>query len=145
MGNQYRDKMINTLNELVVPVLRQLSFKGSFPHFRRLSADRLNLLTFQFDKYGGGFVIEIANCKPEGYRTSWGKEIKPDKLTVHDLNIRKRIQSNIEASGSSTDDWFRYDKKPLTETGDIYQEICKDVLSKLNIAEEFWNIGELNY
>jgi hypothetical protein len=52
--------MIKKLNDIVVPVLRQSNFKGSFPHFRRVTAERTNLLTFQFDRSGGGFVIEIA-------------------------------------------------------------------------------------
>jgi hypothetical protein len=29
-----RDRMIETLKEYVVPVLRERGFKGSFPHFR---------------------------------------------------------------------------------------------------------------
>jgi hypothetical protein len=139
-----RMKMIENLTEMVVPILRQLNFKGSFPHFRRLTADRINLLTFQFDRYGGGFVIEIANYKPENFTTSWGQKIEPNKLTAHDLNKRKRIQSNMNTENSSTDDWFRYDEKHLFEFSNIYKTICKDVLSKLDIAEEYWKNGELN-
>lgn len=56
-----REEMIKSLSEIVVPKLRQFNFKGSFPHFRRQTAERINLLTFQFDRSGGGFVIEIAN------------------------------------------------------------------------------------
>jgi len=45
-----RDRMIETLKEYVVPVLRERGFKGSFPHFRRPTATAIHLLTFQFDK-----------------------------------------------------------------------------------------------
>jgi hypothetical protein len=62
MDNSSRKKMIKHLSEIVIPVLREKGFKGSFPHFRRITNDRINLLTFQFDRYGGGFVIEITNC-----------------------------------------------------------------------------------
>lgn len=144
MSSSNRDEMIKNLNEIVVPVLRQLNFKGSFPHFRRQTTDRINLLTFQFDRSGGGFVIEIANCKPEGLTTSWGLEIKPNKVTAHDMNKRKRIQSNMKTESSLTEDWFRYDKKYLFGFGDIYKKVCKDVLSKLDIAEDYWKNGELN-
>ena len=68
-----RDKMIQYLKEQVVPVLRSRRFKGSFPHFRRITSERINLMTFQFDKWGGGFVIELANSHPKGFTTSWGK------------------------------------------------------------------------
>jgi hypothetical protein len=144
MSGSDRDEMNKTLNEIVVPVLRQLKFKGSFPHFRRLTTERINLLTFQFDRSGGGFVIEIANCKPDGFTTSWGLKIGPNKVTAHDMNKRKRIQSNMNTESSLTEDWFRYDKKHLFGLGDIYKKVCKDVLSKLDIAENYWKNGELN-
>ena len=137
-----REEMIKSLCEIVVPKLRQFNFKGSFPHFRRQTAERINLLTFQFDRSGGGFVIEIANCKPYGFTTPWGLEIKPNKLTAHDVYKRKRIKSNTE--GRSTDDWFRYDRKYLFGLGDIYKKISKEVLLKFDIAEEYWKNGELN-
>jgi hypothetical protein len=69
MTSPDRKEMIKYLNEIVVPILRQLNFAGPFPHFRRLTKERINLMTFQFDRHGGGFVIEIANCNPEGFTT----------------------------------------------------------------------------
>jgi hypothetical protein len=144
MSSSERDEMIKNLNEIVIPVLRQLNFKGSFPHFRRLTIDRVNLMTFQFDRSGGGFVIEIANCNGGDFKTSYGREIKENKITAHDLDKRKRIQSNMNTNSSLMADWFRYDKKYLLGFGDIYKKVCKDVLSKLNIAEDYWKNGELN-
>ena len=75
--------MIKNLNEIFIPVLRSLNFKGSFPHFRRLTPTRTNLLTFQFDKWGGGFVIEIANHKAGSFITRWGEEITPKKVNTY--------------------------------------------------------------
>jgi hypothetical protein len=144
MSSSERDEIIKNLNDIVVPKLRQLNFKGSFPHFRRQTNERTNLLTFQFDRSGGGFVIEIANCNLGDYKTSYDREIKQNKLTAHDLNKRKRIQSNMNTESSLTEDWFRYDKKYLFGLGDIYKKVCKDVLSKLDIAEDYWKNGELN-
>ena len=144
MEQTTRKEMIKYLSEFVIPILRQKGFKGSFPHFRRLTNDRINLLTFQFDKYGGGFVIEITNCQSNGFTTSWGTKIEPNKLTAHSISNRMRIQSNMDTPNSSTDDWFRYDKKHLFGFGDIYKKVCKDVLSKLDIAEDYWKNGELS-
>ena len=136
--------MINHLKEIVVPKLRELNFQGTFPHFRRMTPERTNLLTFQFDRSGGGFVIEIANCKPGGLTTFWEEEISPNKLTSHDVHIRKRIQSNMNTKNSLTKDWFRYDKRSWFGFGNVYKNACKDVLSKLSIAQEYWKSGELN-
>jgi hypothetical protein len=30
-------------------------------------------LTFQFDRHGGGFVIEIGQCPADGCTTHWGE------------------------------------------------------------------------
>jgi hypothetical protein len=144
MSSSNRDEMIKNLNEIVVPALRQLGFKGSFPHFRRLTTDRINLLTFQFDRYGGGFCIEIANVKNEPFKIS-AQLIEQNRLTCHMVGKRMRIQSIMHENGDSpTEDWFRYDKKHLFDFGDIYKNICKVVLSKLNIADHYWKNGELN-
>ena len=57
MGNS-RDQMIAALREIVVPVLRDMGLRGSFPHFRRFRDTRIDLLTFQFNRYGGSLVGE---------------------------------------------------------------------------------------
>jgi hypothetical protein len=144
MSSLSRNQMIKNLNEIVVPTLRQLNFKGSFPHFRRITSDRINLLTFQFDRNGGGFVIELANCDTIVYEAAFGRPTPTNKLTAHDFYKRKRIQSNMKTPNNSTDDWFRYDKKYLFGFGDIFKKVCKDVLSKIEVAEDYWENGELN-
>jgi len=95
------------LKKLVVPVLRERSFTGSFPHFRRIK-EEVDLLTFQFDRNGGGFIIEAAKGKKEGFTTHWGKYIPAAKLTAWDLHPdqRKRLHPGPDGSVES---WFRYD------------------------------------
>lgn len=60
--SEARKKMNEALKEIVVPILREKGFKGSFPHFRRVSGKYLDLLTFQFSQWGGQFVVEIGKC-----------------------------------------------------------------------------------
>ncbi|QNN41121.1 hypothetical protein [Pedobacter roseus] len=50
----------------------------------------------------------------------------------------------MNTTSSLTNDWFRYDKKYLFGFGNSYKKICKDVLLKLDIAEEYWKDGEVN-
>jgi len=118
------------LNEVVVPALQASGFKGSFPHFRRPSFEAIDLLTFQFDKWGGGFVIEIARCSAEGYHTHWGKHIPPSKVRAWDLNpsLRYRVPP---ISGDGMDAWFRFD------SGHV-REIASQVISSLPEAESWW-------
>jgi hypothetical protein len=101
--------MKQALGEIVLPVLRKSGFSGSLPHLRRHRSDLVDLISFQFDMHGGGFVIEIGQCDPKGFTTNWGKEIPAEKMNVSYLHpdFRPRIQAQ---PGSGTDSWFRYDR-----------------------------------
>jgi len=118
------------LKASVLPTLRQSGFKGSFPHFRRVTSQGIDLLTFQFDRYGGGFVIEIARCPVEGIVTHWGKTIAADKVKASDTHPLKRRR--IQQYGSSgTDGWFRYDRnRPI--------DIASTVIARL-ASEDVWS------
>lgn len=122
------DAMMASLKNLVVPVLRERGFKGSFPHFRRLKNDQIDLLTFQFDRHGGGFVIEISKCPPEGFTTAWGKQILPNKVTAWDMNERHRL--GAPAGG---DHWFRFDDGTPTD------RVASSAVSHLGEADLWWS------
>jgi len=102
------------LKRFVIPALRDRGFTGSFPHFRRIK-EEVDLLTFQFDRNGGGFVIEIAKEKKEGFTSHFGKHIPAEKLTAWDLHPsqRKRLRPGTDGS---TDSWFRYDAEDGCES-----------------------------
>jgi len=122
------DRMVTALQQVVVPALRGRGFSGSFPHFRRLASDHIDLITFQFDKWGGGFIAEIAKCPLEGVRMPWGKEIAPGKVTAHHVNERLRLGS----SSVGSDHWFRFD------SGKAYDRVAAEVLSLLDSQAEPW-------
>jgi len=130
-----RRQMINALQEIVVPRLRRQGFIGSFLHFRRLRPDRIDALTFQFDRHGGGFIIEIGQCPPNGFTTYWGKFIPPKKVRAWDLDVaqRSRIQPQV---GSGTDSWFRYDDG---YTEDAFRQIAETVLPHIDEAEKMFD------
>ncbi|MCG2591159.1 DUF4304 domain-containing protein [Ramlibacter sp. XY19] len=125
-----RESMDAELKAAVVPALRLVGFKGSYPHFRRLSGPYVDLLTFQFDKWGGGFVLEITRASAAGFTTHWGMLIPASKLTALDLHpdSRRRIQPR---EGSDTEAWFRYDNRPVAD-------VSKQVLDVLPDAEAWW-------
>ena len=99
--------MERELKSVVLPWLRGQGFKGSLPHLHRIG-QVVDLLTFQFDRSGGGYVIEIAQCPTDGIVTHWGKAIPASKAKAWDVHPsrRKRIQAK-DAPG--TEGWFRFD------------------------------------
>lgn len=129
--------MIRALKAIVVPVLREHGFKGSFPHFRRSADDRIDLFSFQFDRWGGGFLIEISRCGRAGIVTYWGEEIPAAAVRAIDNHPdnRHRIKPG---GGGSPDDWFRYDKRPPFHPQGRYNHIAANVLSYLKEAEDWW-------
>jgi len=135
-----RDKMIKSLKEIVIPELRNRDFKGSFPHFRKTENGKTNLLTFQFDRNGGGFIIELANWNKSEFKTHWDKIIPLNKLTAHDLNERQRIYPNSITEQSGTDSWFRYGKP---KSDGIYERLAQKVVERMPIMEQYWTENKI--
>jgi hypothetical protein len=127
--------MKNALKKTIVPRLRELGFSGSFPHLRRCRPDRIDLLTFQFDRHGGGFVLEIGQCPPNGFKTFWGKQIVPDEVTVWDLSTKERARLKPR-NGSGTDSWFRYDD---TASESELVRVAESVLPFVEQAERMFD------
>ena len=123
-----QDAILKVLKAQVVPLLRERGFSGSFPHFRRIQTDRIDLLSFQFDKYGGGFVIELAKSLPTGIQMSWGELIPPTKVTTQHVNVRLRLG----AKGENEDYWFRYDK------GQTCEEVALQIIPLFDTQGETW-------
>ena len=119
------------LKATVVPVLRENGFTGSYPHFRRVHDTHVDLLTFQFDINGGGFLIEVSRYGIGGITTHWGKHIPASKVRAWDLqpNDRFRIKPG---EGSGTDSWFRYDSGG-------YDDVANEALAKLPVAHDYWS------
>jgi len=124
--------MDEAIKDITIPFLRHQGFKGSYPHFRKIKDDRINLLTFQFNKYGGSFVVEISNCSVKGIDRGWGNPVKPSACTAHDMNRRLRLGS-YKPGG---DHWFDFSKE-LT-IGNIYTEQANAVIASWPQAEKWW-------
>ncbi len=74
-------KMRAALKEIVIPYLREQNFKGTYPHFRRIGKEKVDLMTFQSGKWGG-FRVNLGIGPLEGVVRK-EKLIPPDKLTVY--------------------------------------------------------------
>lgn len=124
--------MIMVLKSVVVPKIREKGFAGSFPHYRRIRSGQIDLMSFQFDKWGGGFVVEISKCGPEGVTMAWGEKIPAKKVTAQHLNPNDRLR--LGCAGPSTDHWYRYDR------GKAPDVVAQEVVNKLDDAEEWWAV-----
>lgn len=130
MSTPLRKFMISALKALVVPELKKRGFTGKFPDFRRIVASRTDFLSFQFDRNGGGFLIEISQTAPGEIVTYRGERIPAEKLTPFDLDtkVRRRVQPK---PGGSTRDWFRFDDFE-------YQRAAESVLPYVDVADRWF-------
>jgi hypothetical protein len=118
-----RIAIVAEIKRLLVPLLRADRFSGSFPHFRRTGSEAIDLMTFQFDRNGGGFVVEIARCPLDGISNPHGGRVSPEKATAWNVHssYRKRIKPR---SGSGTDSWFRFDSaEPVTVVAEAIRQL----------------------
>lgn len=123
-----RDAMIKSLKEIVIPVLRQRGFKGSFPHFYRKMEQRADLLMFQFSMWGGVLYVEISKCPPEGYTDVSGEFHTPNKMKVYYIGDGSAWHRHrIGKSGM-----FEFNK-------DNTEEIAIRIKESLSEAEEWWD------
>jgi hypothetical protein len=132
-----RDLMIDALKRIAIPPMRSIGFRGSFPYFRRTLRGEVHLLTFQFDKWGGGFIVEIGHAPASVFTTTWGKQILPDKLRTTDLPLSHRVRLSPEVSPGK-DYWFRFDLQPPLPKGMTYDNVAMHVVELLPQAESWW-------
>ena len=96
-----------TLKSSVIPKLRGMGFKGTFPHFRRQAESCIELLTFQFNLSGGSFVIELSACTQNELEQHWDSRLTAKTVTAHDMGNRYRLG----ASSKGSDHWFVFGKR----------------------------------
>ncbi|MFJ7666867.1 DUF4304 domain-containing protein [Lysinibacillus sp. NPDC097195] len=127
--------MIKALKKLVVPYLREHGFKGSFPHFRRQNEEHMDVITFQFNRYGGSFVVEVAICGKDGFTTSWGQKIPANKVTTYDLNLndRCRLRENTKKTGYN-DPWFYYEE---AKTDEDFEQVASKVQIRIQGVSDY--------
>jgi len=128
------DQITAALKTIVLPQLRELGFTGSLPHFRRFRPNAIDLLTFQFDRNGGGFILEIGQCPPDGLTTPWGEHVDPKKMKAFYLRHDQRVRIQ-PYQGSGTESWFRYD---TAASPDDFARVAETVLQFLPQAEKYF-------
>ncbi|MFS0861071.1 DUF4304 domain-containing protein [Fredinandcohnia sp. 179-A 10B2 NHS] len=138
MSSNERKMIDNALKIGVVPFLRENGFKGSFPHFRRKTETNIELVTFQFNRWGGSFVVELATCPLEGVTTSWGELIPPNKVTAHDVNQRFRLGARSKGAEGK---WFTFEN---ANSDKEYEKIATSVVDLLHISDTSWISSLLN-
>jgi len=133
-------RMRRALGGCVIAALRDDGFTGAWPHFRRPSKGRIDLVSFQFDKWGGGFCVEVGVAPPKDVRSALGYRVAVTKVTAHHLaaldgGVLRRWRLGARRRGS--DHWYRYDAgTEKTRFAKLADKVLADLKRQ---AEPFWS------
>lgn len=125
------DAMKRALRDKVIPILRRRGFAGSFPHFRRISATKTDLLTFQFQRGGGGFLIELAEGPADQFTTPSGERIPARNLTAWDLSPLQRSRL-LPGKLGAVAVWYGFDRDVLPTA------VADQVIEDLPLADAWF-------
>ncbi len=158
-------KMKSALNKLVIPKLLEQGFEGEYPHYKKIYDDRIELLSFQTNKWGNSFTVEVSTVfLPSSNRDSnvIGSEIPPiEELNVWNTNNRYRLDGTFDGWFYYTDVYQstinpefynavsetkaktyvpqRYEKLVQKADDELYAKICAEVNKQMQDAYKWWD------
>ena len=112
------------LKNLSVPLLRELGFKGSFPHFHRSVGDHVDLLTFQFRLDSSSFIVEISYADPERKNVYFRPETPVPKLRASATTKRHRLGKQTEHGDGR---WFELEHGFMTTQAQHFKKLAFEV------------------
>ncbi len=116
-----RKEIDKELKSTVVPVLRHMGFIGTYPHFRRKTEEKIDILAFQFSQWGPQFYVEIAIAPKGGVTLLDGQHFPPDTIKHNHCGLRTRIGHN-----------------PFDFENEGFKEIAIKVIESLTEGEDWW-------
>ncbi len=103
-------KMKYYLSKNVFPLLIEKGFTGKYPHFRKVNENSIHLISFQTNKWGGSFTVEVSAVFPKLKNRNFSSQdmnsvewnsLTEDVLNVWYTNERYRLKGMY-------DGWFYY-------------------------------------
>ena len=124
--------MIGSLNRTVIQKLKANGFTGRYPHYRKDCGDHIKLVSFQTNKYGGSFTVEISAAFPDGKDKNFSLygNMTKETLNVTATDERYRLPGMF-------DGWFYYSdvyRKNVPFFGRVYRS------GKNAVKEKGWRL-----
>lgn len=98
------DLMRKAFRKHLIPALAAAGFVGKSSNFMRLRDDAQDLLSIQYWKYGGSFILEFGRRDRGPLQTTWGPIIPEESLEVAYLPVGDRAR--LQARDASLEDTF---------------------------------------
>ena len=117
--------MMNHLNNTVISSLHEQGFVGKHPHLKREKENCIELITFQRNKHGGSFAVEVSAIFPGRKNPNYvlADGVSLDGINVWHTDERYRLKGMY-------DGWFYYRdlySKYILGFGKDYLEVAETV------------------
>ncbi len=105
-----KELMFSYLKKLVIEPLNNKGFTGKYPHFHKANEESIQLISFQTNKWGGSFTVEVSSLFPKRKDKNFSSKEMNDaewdyqsekSLNVWCTNQRYRLEGMY-------DGWFYY-------------------------------------
>ena len=131
-----RKTIDSALKQVVVPLLRDLGFKGTYPNLHRDRDNHIDLLTFQFRRAGGSFTVEISFADPARkniyiYKDTPANALRPSQATER-LRLGSKPETGIE------DFWFSFEPQGFMRRTPSPESIADQVVSLIQTQGVQW-------
>ena len=134
------DLMRQELRKVVLPGLEALGFAGKGLHFQRRRRETLDLLDFQYWKYGGEFILEFAHRERGDLTTSWGEVVAEGKITA--AHILPLDRARLEQRGTLAGEHLRgFVFAEFGEDRTKYESLAREVASLLPQVDVWLRTG----
>ena len=119
MTNQ--EVMLSALREHIFPFLKEQGFTGKHPNFRRKLDSCIELISFQANKSGGSFTVEVSAVFPGSPNTNYALY---EGVTEETFGVEATI--NRHRLPGMYDGWFYYRdvyRKRTLLFGSVYYDV----------------------
>ncbi len=122
--------------------MQALGFNVSYPHFQRKRDGRLDLVSLEHDKWGGGFFLEFAALDAGDLTTSWGEVVPEAKVNVAytDPSTRARLMA-VPADADSRERYFRYEE--FADDRGQCDDLVSELVNLLPQVDDWLDRGEV--
>ena len=116
-----REVMLSALKEHTFPLLEEQGFTGKYPNFSRKLDNCIELISFQSNKWGGSFTIEVSAVFPGSADPNYTlyEGVTEETFGVEATNRRYRLPGIFNS-------WFYYRdvyRKRTLVFGSIYYDV----------------------
>lgn len=134
------DLMRKALKRHLFPELIRIGFTGKTTTFQRLEAQTQDLLSLQYWKYGGEFVLEFARRQRGPFATNWGAMVSEEKMEVAYLNPldRARLQQAGPCAGPHMSG-FAFES--FGQDSSLYESLAAQVACLVPAVDEWLRCG----